>query len=203
MIQLTAQQEQVLTLVANGRTVTAAAKEAEVDRSTVLAWRRGSADFRESFALAQYEQTLYWREQIESLGSLAIITLRQVMMDNSPSACFRAAAAVLDRLTKTPAPQPELPPQGGPSAKVSRPTESRPESRSQDNPQPSGAAPPQSQEPSDAAAQLAPKACTIRTIAHSPGRNSICPCGSGLKYKRCCLGTTESQPKLRAMTQTA
>jgi len=25
------------------------------------------------------------------------------------------------------------------------------------------------------------------------GRNDPCPCGSGLKYKRCCLGNTEGQ----------
>ncbi len=189
MLQLTAQQEQVLTLVANGSTVTAAAKEAEVDRSTVLAWRRASADFRESFAIAQYEQTLYWREQIESLGSLAIIVLRQVMMDNSPGPRFRAAAAVLDRLTKTAAPQPELSPQGGQSRKSPQPTKSQPATPAS-----------QSQEPGDSAAQHAPD--SMHNL-HNPGRNANCPCGSGLKYKRCCLGTPESQPKLKAMTQAA
>lgn len=32
-----------------------------------------------------------------------------------------------------------------------------------------------------------PGAVTSRT-AHEPGRNDPCPCGSGLKYKKCCLG---------------
>ncbi len=28
---------------------------------------------------------------------------------------------------------------------------------------------------------------TIRTSADGPKRNDLCPCGSGEKYKRCCL----------------
>jgi hypothetical protein len=31
--------------------------------------------------------------------------------------------------------------------------------------------------------------CTPR-ISHTPGRNSLCPCGSGIKYKKCCLNKT-------------
>ena len=31
-----------------------------------------------------------------------------------------------------------------------------------------------------------------------PGRNDPCPCGSGKKYKRCCLGKEEQRDRLRA-----
>lgn len=27
----------------------------------------------------------------------------------------------------------------------------------------------------------------------TPGRNSPCPCGSGLKYKKCCLGRAQPE----------
>jgi hypothetical protein len=29
------------------------------------------------------------------------------------------------------------------------------------------------------------------TAMKSPGRNELCPCGSGRKYKQCCLGNAE------------
>src|SRR5579872_192768 len=28
---------------------------------------------------------------------------------------------------------------------------------------------------------------------HRPGRNDLCPCGSGKKYKRCCLGKAQER----------
>lgn len=31
----------------------------------------------------------------------------------------------------------------------------------------------------------------VRRVLREPGRNDLCPCGSGLKYKKCCLGREE------------
>ncbi|MBI2437198.1 MAG: SEC-C domain-containing protein [Lentisphaerae bacterium] len=31
------------------------------------------------------------------------------------------------------------------------------------------------------------KVAAQRTLNNKPGRNDYCPCGSGLKYKKCCL----------------
>jgi hypothetical protein len=31
----------------------------------------------------------------------------------------------------------------------------------------------------------------VRRVLRVPGRNELCPCGSGLKYKKCCLGRVE------------
>ena len=36
------------------------------------------------------------------------------------------------------------------------------------------------------------------TPHHKIGRNESCPCGSGLKFKRCCLNRPKSEPKLAA-----
>lgn len=33
---------------------------------------------------------------------------------------------------------------------------------------------------------------TLRAQAHPPGRNDLCPCGSGRKYKRCCGGRAQA-----------
>jgi hypothetical protein len=108
MTELTSTQQQVLVSLANGSTMTAAAKEVGADRNTVSDWRRTIPEFRKSFAVAQYEQALYWREQLQSLGTLAITCLKQAMMDNSGNLNLRAAVVVLDRITKTAPEQPEL-----------------------------------------------------------------------------------------------
>ncbi len=39
---------------------------------------------------------------------------------------------------------------------------------------------------------------TVRREGAKVGRNDLCPCGSGKKYKRCCLGREGSQPALSA-----
>jgi hypothetical protein len=43
----------------------------------------------------------------------------------------------------------------------------------------------------------------MATSAVKIGRNDLCPCGSGKKYKRCCLGTIEAEHDLWASVQDA
>lgn len=38
-------------------------------------------------------------------------------------------------------------------------------------------------------------------MSNTPGRNEPCPCGSGKKYKRCCLPTDEADERERARQQ--
>jgi SEC-C motif len=40
-----------------------------------------------------------------------------------------------------------------------------------------------------------------RVMSNKPGRNDPCPCGSGKKYKRCCLQTEEAAARERARQQ--
>ncbi len=93
MTELTSTQQQVLVLLANGRTTESAAKEVGADRNTVSYWRRTLPEFQKAFAIAQYEQTLYWREQLQQLGTLAILCIKEAMIEKSGSRNLRAAAA--------------------------------------------------------------------------------------------------------------
>jgi len=34
---------------------------------------------------------------------------------------------------------------------------------------------------------LAQRSAKHQAVSERPGRNDVCPCGSGKKYKRCCL----------------
>ncbi len=108
MTELTSTQQQVLVLLANGRTTESAAKEVGADRNTVSDWRRTLPEFQRSFAIAQYEQTLYWREQLQQLGTLAIMCIKEAMVEKSGSRNLRAAVVVLDRITRMAPEQPEL-----------------------------------------------------------------------------------------------
>ena len=98
---LTIQQQHVLTLVAQGSTVSAAADAAGVHRNTVANWRRaGSHEFRKSWDAAQFEQAAYWRDRIQALGDLAIQALQQILEDPkaSPSVRLKAATTVLNTI---------------------------------------------------------------------------------------------------------
>ena len=100
----TQQQQRVLTLLAQGSTVSAAAETAGVHRNTIANWRRaGSPAFKHAWQTAQWEQAAYWRDQMQSLGNLAIDALRTTLTDErtTPSVRLRAALAVLDKISKT------------------------------------------------------------------------------------------------------
>ena len=108
----TTQQQRVLTLLAQGSTVAAAAEAVGVHRNTVANWRRaGSPAFRHAWQTAQWEQAQYWRDQMQTLGELAVKTLHQVMTDGAatPSVRLRAALAVLDKISKPASAEPPLP----------------------------------------------------------------------------------------------
>ncbi len=97
MTELTSTQQQVLVLLANGRTTESAAKEVGADRNTVSDWRRTLPEFQKAFAIAQYEQTLYWREQLQQLGTLAIISsqsFRSALQRSRLSSLVKSSALV-------------------------------------------------------------------------------------------------------------
>jgi hypothetical protein len=109
MSTLTPTQQHVLTLLAGGSSVTAAAKATGVHRNTIGNWRRACPEFQQAFAVASEEQKELWREQVNSLGGLAVSTLRDILECgpfssalNGPAAgvCLRTALAVIDRIHK-------------------------------------------------------------------------------------------------------
>lgn len=38
--------------------------------------------------------------------------------------------------------------------------------------------------------------CKVSRVTFKPGRNDLCPCGSGLKYKRCHARLNEKRKRL-------
>jgi hypothetical protein len=161
-------QDQVLAALANGASLADAAAEAQVHRNTIGNWRRSSAEFRSAFANALYDRALLIREQAESLASLAIDTIGEILADPraTPSIRLKAALAILHQATTLPPepPAPEPPAEDPPAPEiVHNDAQSIPTSHSQTQPR--------------------------------VGRNQPCPCGSGSKFKACCLNKPAKTPQ--------
>ena len=109
-MSLTPKQEHVLILIANGRTILAAAQEAGVTRNTFFQWRRTSPEFREYFAIAEYKRAAHWQQKLQALAELAITNLGRILTnpDELPAIRAKAALYVLDYITQLPPTQPEL-----------------------------------------------------------------------------------------------
>ena len=182
---LTSIHEQVLALIAAGSTIAAAAAAAGVHRNTVGNWMR-SPVFRRALADAQYDKAASWREQAESLASAALDTIRATLTDASAPAAVRlkAALSILNLATTPP-----LPPPGDLQAPDAHPEPLHKNAQQSTTapapgPQPPAPAAPDAPESVHKNAQLPPQ-------AQRP-RNAPCPCGSGRKFKRCCLGKSPS-----------
>jgi hypothetical protein len=181
---LSAPQHQVLSLLAAGHTLHAAAEAAGVHRNTIHNWRRTSPPFQSASDALAREQSLQWRDEIQSLASLAIDTLRQTLVgaDTTPSLRLRAALAVLKHVnTAVSECHQPVEAQPGPAPAVDTSAEIEPQKIVHNS------------------AQSAPSE-TYRRLTPKTGRNDLCPCGSGQKFKRCCLDQT---PCGNPATQTA
>jgi len=185
---LTAAQEHVLAQIANGATHTAAAASAGVHRNTVHNWL-GSPAFCQALAQAQYQNACFWHDQAKALAATAIETLRALLTnpDTRDSVRLKAALAILDRVSRTPSyDDVPAPPQihlalhnlaQGPLETKAEPGENMPALHN----------------PAQSENELTPGPRHLTPIpggGRPPkiGRNDLCPCGSGKKYKRCCLG---------------
>jgi hypothetical protein len=156
--QLSPIQDQVVAALANGASLSAAAAAAGIHRNTVGNWHRDSALFRAEFARAQYDRALLLREHAESLAETAIETIHAILIDPEASPSVRLKAA-LAILNQISAPLPEPP----------LIAESEPQPKNMHK-----------------SAQVPPG--TYRREQAKTGRNETCPCGSGRKFKQCCLG---------------
>ena len=158
---LTEPQYKVLNHLIAGISISEAARLAGVHRNTVTNWRRQIPAFSTTLEEALEERRGLFREQAEALAFKAIEVLRTILENEeaSPSVRLRAALAAL-KLAEPPATAaaPKL-------EKLNTPAQT---TTTKD-------------EISTKPAQQQP----IRRPTE-PGRNSQCPCNSGLKYKRCC-----------------
>ena len=169
---LTPTQHHVLNLLADGGTISAAAASAGIHRNTIRNWRRSIPEFARELEAATREQSLYWHEQVVALAPKAIETLCTILHNEAATTSqkLRAATIILKMSIEPATPQPK---QARP-----HPPELSEEVLAMD------------QEIAQAAQRAQSDAqhaqpTTIR-LPPGPARNTLCPCNSGLKYKRCC-----------------
>jgi SEC-C motif len=170
---LTPQQHQVISLLADGHSIIGAAVAAGISRNTIRNWRRCVPAFARELEFATREQALAWHEQALLLAPIATKTISDILNDPeaSPALRLRAAIAIL-KMAADPQPKPL---RAIPTAAAEMEAAHgellafRANSTSREK-------------------QIPAQSCTTTAIrlAPKPGRNSLCPCGSGQKYKRCC-----------------
>lgn len=162
--QLSPQQLTVISALSSGASVTEAAAQAGVHRNTINNWRRNLQTFQHALDHAYYDRALHYREKFESEIETALKTLHDILVDPNASASIRlrAALAVIQTATQQPEPKKQVMLYFEP---LQPPTEPAVHNPAQQPPQPQ----------------------PIRRPTPKVGRNEPCPCGSGQKYKRCCL----------------
>jgi hypothetical protein len=180
---LSAPQLEVICALSSGASLSAAAEQAGIHRNTLLNWRRNSIPFQFALADAQYDRALFYREKTEALADLALQTLHDLLADPNtpPSVRLRAALAVLQTISKPPPPKKNI--------------QHHNEKLTVDHPEPAPVPVPPQPAPQpetlhkNAQPTPAPRpiATPIRHTHPKVGRNEACPCGSGLKFKRCCI----------------
>ena len=176
-------QAQVALSLAAGASLTQAALSAGVGRTTVYEWRKHAPAFSSAVNQATAEYTATLRDQLRDLAAKALSTLESILDDPSATASVRlkAALAVLNR--------PRFPHQAwNLPEKISTPQEERIDEQD--------LADLAALEACDAQFRTEPNTSEHENANFEPapprrfdkvGRNEPCPCGSGQKYKKCCL----------------
>lgn len=193
---LSSQQLDVICALSNGATMTVAAGQAGVHRNSITNWIRNLLPFQLALSHAQYARALYFREKMEELADRAAQTLSDILVNEKLPASVRlkAALAVLNTAGTPPLPKKQVeidiekivthrnaPPDINEEELAPPPPV---HNSAQSAVAASGAGPRTS---SPAVPQNLHKAAQSDRPAPKVGRNEPCPCGSGLKYKRCCL----------------
>jgi hypothetical protein len=176
---LSPQQITVIDALSAGATALAAAAEAGIHRNTIANWRRNSIGFQHALAHAQYDRALAVREQAEALIDPATQTIRAILADPATPASIRlrAALAILNIAATPPEPRKQVTLEFE-KIKVVR------------NPEPLHISAQTPAPPPVQPAPVNPPQPAQQPFVHAtppPGRNELCPCGSQIKYKRCCL----------------
>jgi hypothetical protein len=190
----TPQQHHVLSLLAAGRSFTAAAEAAGVHRNTIANWRRAIPSFANAFEKAARDQARAFQE--EALDSVPQATQAILAILNDPATPpalrLRAAGMILKMADiKSAAREREVLIDLTPGIRiVAEPEKLQPQSSAAPrSPRQSLKGPhyTESPEPPKILHNFAQSPVqTIRREAPKVGRNAPCPCGSGQKFKRCC-----------------
>ena len=158
---LTAVQQQVLQALVAGQSISAAAKAAGIHRSTIHIWNQKHPGFTRALLAARHHRAECLIDELGDLASLALDTFRQILSDEQAPASVRLKAAM--EIVKL--------------VEAQRPTvlettiaEVQFDRLDRDL----------------QLYQLAQASQRPPRPAQNVGRNAPCPCGSPLKYKRCC-----------------
>jgi len=92
-------QARVVASLAQGHTVSAAARHAEIHRTTIHHWLRNSPEFKAAVHVARREYSACLNDQLRELASTALETLRK-LLDDPATPCvvrMRTALAILER----------------------------------------------------------------------------------------------------------
>jgi hypothetical protein len=177
---LSAQQCQVIDALSSGVNLTEAAAQAGVHRNTIANWQRDCLPFQQALSQAQSDRELIFRERAEDLAGLAFDSLREILKDpkSSPSVRLKAAIFII---------QTAMPSAAGKPAKPMKIKDILDAGVAGQGP----AAPSQA---SNCETQNLHKNAQqpYRRSEPKTGRNEPCPCGSGVKYKRCCLNKPQT-----------
>ena len=160
---LTAVQQQVLQALVAGTSITAASQDAGVHRTSVHLWTRQHPHFARALLTARQDKADRMLDELGDLADLALNTFRQILTDEqaSPATRLKAAMEVVKLVeTQRPTIREVI------KADVAFDRLDRDLSLAQ-----------------TAQAAQTPKPPARATKV---GRNAACPCGSNLKYKRCC-----------------
>jgi|SRR5579872_67547 len=161
-------QAQVIAALAQGRSITAAARETDVHRSTIYNWLQNEPHFKTAVENAQREYVEILSDGMRDLAAAALDTLRRLLDDRStpPTVRLRAALAILQR--------PHFPDQGW---HLPERIEPQHQQKFLDD---------LAQIQADYKAVRVTGAIEAAASPKDPARCAPCPCGSGAKYKRCC-----------------
>jgi transposase-like protein len=199
--------QQVIAHLSTGLSFTAAAEAAGVHRNTISNWRREIPSFATAFEKAARDQARAFQEEALDAVPLATQAILAVLNDPAtpPALRLRAAGMILKMadiksaaqerevlidltpgvrtITEEPAPDPE---------KIARLRAEIASTRAQFLAELEKRCASDSPETLHNFAQSPVQ--TIRREAPKVGRNESCPCGSGRKFKICCLGRATPQP---------
>jgi preprotein translocase subunit SecA len=173
---LSAPQLKVVDALLSGANLNSAADQAGVHRNTIAYWRHSSPAFEAALRDAQNERADMLHEEAVSRAALAFQVLEEILRDpkSSTSARLRAAIFILSHALPCP-------------AKQRRATPTLPKSAQE----------PVAQEPATQNPDFVHKNAQIpqqpyRRPGPKTGRNDRCPCGSGKKFKQCCLNKPQT-----------
>ena len=189
-------QLKVIDALSNGASMTDAAAQAGIHRNTIANWQRISPDFREALAVTRHDRALLYRDRAVELADLAFEALRAVLTDpkSSPSTRLRAALYIIDKASTPPKLENEEPANLD-DMLAAMEEAAQPHLAQQQPPEPANDAQNCTTVPNEPVSQMhnsAQKPETYRRPEPKIGRNDPCPCGSGKKYKICCLGKSSA-----------